>query len=275
MLPVTSAIQKVMLPILNRPVIDYVVADVLAAGVEHIIFVINPGSTQLQDYFLGNKLVDELLRHHGKTAELEQLEKLHSRAKFTFVEQNFDAAGYGTNVPLLLAENHLPSDEAFIYCYGDAWLKRADGKSEFAELVQTFQESEADAAITGLELPPAELARYGALGIREAEGREYLDDFVEKPAPGEAPSNLSNLGFYVLTSKIFPYAKAVKANDRGEYYVTDALKSAAADLKIAIHRTTGQFLDAGNLESWLEANLAMASANPALAKKLGDYSPTP
>jgi UTP--glucose-1-phosphate uridylyltransferase len=268
MLPVTSAIQKVMLPILNRPVIDYIVEDCLAAGVKNIIFVINPGTHDLQDYYVGNPNLERLMKHFGKTAAVEELAAIHAKATFTFVEQSFETVGYGTNPPLLVAAPHLPKDEAFIVTYGDAWLQRSDGTSEFAQLVRTYQESGADAAISGFELPTSKLSAYGVLGIKKVQDREYLDDFVEKPAPGQEPSNLANLGFYIFPPEIMPYAKAVKKNQTGEYYLTDAVLEASRKLSFVIHRAEGEFLDAGNLKSWLETNLKILKSRPELASQL-------
>jgi UTP--glucose-1-phosphate uridylyltransferase len=265
MLPVTSAIQKVMLPILNRPVVDYIVDDCIAAGVKNIIFIINPGSHELQDYYVGNSQLEHLFKHFGKDAALEKLKTVHDKATFTFVEQPFETVGYGTNPPIKLAAPHLPENEAFMVSYGDAWLRRPDGQSEYANLVKTFEESKADAAIIGLEQPKSELHRYGVLGIKEEQGREYLDGFVEKPAPGEEPSNLANFGCYVFTPKIMPYVNEVTQNEKGEYYLTDAIEKAAANMPFVIHRAQGEFLDAGNLESWFKTNLTVAATDPKLS----------
>jgi UTP--glucose-1-phosphate uridylyltransferase len=98
MLPVTSAVQKELLPILNRPVVDYTVEDCLKAGITRFIFVIRPGATGLKDYYLGNEQLEAGLKRLGKTEALKLLDRIHTKATFEFVEQP-ESAGYGTAIP--------------------------------------------------------------------------------------------------------------------------------------------------------------------------------
>jgi UTP--glucose-1-phosphate uridylyltransferase len=264
MLPVTSAVQKELLPILNRPIIDYVVNDCLAAGITRIIFVIRPGSHALQDYYTGNPTLETHLERYGKHSALKTLRDVHAKATFEFVEQPA-SAGYGTAIPLRVALKYLPKDEAFLACDGDAFSWRTDGASETAALVQAFAETSAAGALMALERPEDQLSRYGVLRLKEREGREYLEAIVEKPKPGHAPSRLINVSKYILTPLLIPYITAVEPNaDSGEYYLTDAMQAAAADHPIAIYRAQGKFLDTGNTAGWLEANLTVAQSHPDL-----------
>ena len=264
MLPITAAVQKELLPVLERPVIDYVVADCIAAGATNIIFVIRPGSRSLQDYYVGNPSLESHLKRFKKVKALEKLEALHDSATFSFIEQP-DGAGYGTAVPLVVAIPHLPKDDAVLVCAGDAFTWNTDGTSDMAGMVKMFVESNADGAIMGLELPDEELHKYGVLGVDKRDGIEYLTEFVEKPAPGTAPSNLANSALYIMTPGLMKYVLAVKPNQtNGEYYLTDALIAAAKDRQIAIHRATGEWLDAGNIDGWLHANMTVAKARPEL-----------
>lgn len=268
MLPVTSAVQKELLPILDRPVIDYLVADLVAAGIKQIIFVITPGSHGLQDYYVGNPPLEAHLQRYRKQEAIAGLAKIHHQATFTFVEQPNDV-GYGTAIPMLIAEPHLPADEAFVACYGDAFLWNGDGNSAMAgPLIETYRDSGANAAMIGFEKPVEELHRYGVLHIEKKGDYEYLDGFVEKPPLGQEPSNLINFGMFVLEPGFMPFVHAVEYNETGERYVTDALLASAKERPMAVHRATGQFLDSGNLPSWLEANLVMARSRPELAGKL-------
>jgi UTP--glucose-1-phosphate uridylyltransferase len=258
MLPVTAAVQKELLPILDRPVIDYVVADCVAAGVTKIIFIISPGSHGLQDYYVGNAGLQAHLKRFGKTAALEKLEAVHSQATFNFVEQP-ETAGYGTAVPLNVAAPHLPKGEAFVFSNGDIFTWNKDGYSDTAGLVAAFERTDAIGAIAVLPKPEKELHRYGTIGLQRREGNEYLTDFVEQPGPGQAPSNLINLSNYVFSPEILPYVKAVKPGETGESRVTDAVLAAAQVKPFVVYRAKGQFLDAGNLKGWLEANIAIAA----------------
>ena len=259
MLPVTAAVQKELLPILNRPVIDYVVADCVAAGITRIIFVIRPGSHGLQDYYNGNVDLESHLDRHHKPAELELLTKAHHQATFEFVEQPA-SLGYGTAVPMIAVAPHLPHDEAFVVCGGDDFLWHGDGTSEIVALMQTFRAAKAEGALMALERPTDELHRYGVLSVQRRGRHEYLRTIVEKPAPHQAPSNLINISKYILTPKIMEYVMKVKPDPKsGELLIVDAIQSAAVDYPVAVHHAAGAFLDAGNVTSWLKANLTVAT----------------
>jgi len=265
MLPVTAAVQKELLPILDRPVIDYVVDDCLAAGITNFIFVIRPNSHVLQDYYVGNSTLQSHLDRFDKYKALEKLRAIHEQATYTFVEQP-ESAGYGTAVPLRVAIPHLPKDEAVVISAGDDFLWRADGGSDMKALVEVFARTGAFGALMGLERPAGELQKYGVFGIRKHGGVEYLSDLVEKPTPGNEPSSLINISKYIMSPDMITYIKRVKTDPKsGELLITDGVLAAAKEHDVVLQRAHGQYLDAGNLAGWLEANLVMAGLRPELA----------
>lgn len=268
MLPVTAAVQKELLPILDRPIIDYVVSDCLAAGVTQIIFVIRAGSHAMQDYYTGNPGLQRHLERFGKDKELAKLNRIHAQATYTFVEQPVEA-GYGTAVPLKAALSHLPKDEAIIVCGGDDFLWREDGESDLAALVETFEKSGAAGALMTIERPDELLHKYGVLDIARDGDFDYLRKIVEKPAPGAAPSNQINISKYVFSPQLLDYvAKVQKDEKSGEFLITDAVQAAANDHKIAVQTADGQYLDGGSVASWLQANLIVAKSRPELAPSI-------
>jgi UTP--glucose-1-phosphate uridylyltransferase len=272
MLPVTSAVQKELLPVLERPIVDYVVADCVAAGVTNIIFVIRPNSHGLQDYYTGNSVLEGHLKRFGKVKNLAELDRIHNQATYTFVEQREDA-GYGTAVPLQVAAGHLPEDEAFIVCGSDDFMWRTDGGSDLKDLVETFDKADAAGALLTLEKQADELHKYGVLDVEKRDGYEYLRKIVEKPATGEAPSNLINISKYVMTPKLVKYVMDVKKDpDSGELYITDAVQDAARENPIVVQPAKGQYLDGGGVAGWLEANLVVAQSRPELAERFGVYN---
>jgi UTP--glucose-1-phosphate uridylyltransferase len=267
MLPVTAAVQKELLPILDRPVIDYIVSDCIAAGIRDFIFVIRPNSHALQDYYVGNSGLESHLKRFGKREALAKLNMIHRSATFNFVEQP-DGAGYGTAVPLIVAIPHLPTNAAFVVCGGDDFLWRTDGQSDMRQLVDTFKATDAIGAMMALERPEEELYRYGVLSVERRGDMEYLKDFVEKPAKGEEPSNLINISKYILTPELLEFVKKVTPDEKsGELYITDAIRDAASEHPIVVQQAKGTFLDAGNLAGWLEANEVVAKSRPELMKK--------
>ncbi len=258
MLPVTAAVQKELLPILNRPIIDYVVADCVAAGITRVIFVISHGSHGLQDYYLGNPSLEHHLTRYHKAEALAALHAAHSQAKFEFIEQP-ESDRYGTAVPIQVALPLLKNGEGVFIGDGDTFSWHANGQSEIARLVESFHATNAAGAITGLKRPAEELARYGVLDVEDRGGARFLRGLIEKPAPGQAPSDLINISKYILTPQLFGYVKNVQRNPTsGEFYFTDAMHSAAANHPIVVHEATGKLLDAGSVTGWLEANLTVA-----------------
>lgn len=272
MLPVTAAVQKELLPILDRPIIDYVVGDCLAAGITRVIFVISPNSHGLQDYYVGNPVLESHLKRYGKSDALKKLNAIHQSATYSFIEQP-DDAGYGTGVPLRIAAPHLPKNEAFIYCSGDAFAYREDGVSEMKLMVDEFNDTGAAGAVTGLWKPDNELHRYGVLDLESRHGHQYLRGIVEKPEPGKEPSNIINSTFFVMTPQLLPFVEALKLDPtHNEYLATDVMTAAAEKRDIVVHEAKGRWLDAGNLGGWLEANLVMAQTKPELSH-LSVYKP--
>jgi UTP--glucose-1-phosphate uridylyltransferase len=272
MLPVTSAVQKELLPVLDRPIVDYVVADCVAAGVTDIIFVIRAGSHGLQDFYVGNAVLEGHLERFKKDKDLATLKRLHSQATYTFVEQRSDA-GYGTAIPLQLAAEHLPKDEAFIVCGSDDFMWRTDGGSDLKDLVQTFNEADAAGAILSIEKAQDELHKYGVLEISEQDGHKFLESIAEKPASGAAPSNLINISKYIMTPAMLEYVMKVEKDPAsGEFYITDAVRDAAKDHKIVVGQAEGKYLDGGSVASWLEANLTVAQSRPELAERFRVYN---
>ncbi|HUD10880.1 MAG TPA: sugar phosphate nucleotidyltransferase [Candidatus Saccharimonadia bacterium] len=264
MLPVTAAVQKDLLPILDRPCIDYIIADCLEAGIRDFIITIRPGSHDMQDYYVGNPVLESHLRRYGKKEALAKLHTIHKQATFNFVEQPADA-GYGTAVPLMVAIPHLPKDSAVLVSSGDEVIWRTDGGSNMRDLVSVFEDSGAEGAITGLEQPEDQLYKYGVLEVARDGDHEFLRGFVEKPELGQAPSNVANTSKYILTPDLLKYVLNVKPDAKSnEFYVTDAVRNAAAEHNVVVSRAKGEWLDCGSVKGWLHANLTVAKSRPEL-----------
>jgi UTP--glucose-1-phosphate uridylyltransferase len=258
MLPITSAVQKELLPIGNRPVIDYIVADCVAAGITRIIFVIRPGQTGLKNYYLGNPGLEEALKRQVKTDALVLLDNIHRQASFEFAEQLPDA-GYGTAITLQAALPLLSPDEPVLVCGGDDFVWHSDGTSEIVGFIETFELSGAEGAVMSLELPREELHHYGILAIKTEKGRDYLTDLIEKPERSTGPAALANISKYILNGPLREYVKTVTPRaESGEYYITDAIAAAAKTHAVVVHRASGVYLDTGNPTNWLHANQVVA-----------------
>lgn len=260
MLPVTSAVQKELLPILNRPVVDYIVSDLVAAGITRIIFIIRPGQTGLKDFYLGSAEYTATLERLGKSADIAQLETLHAQASFEFVEQSADS-GYGTAIPLRLAMPLLDPAESVVVCTGDDFVWRSDGTSETAAFIDTYLKSGADGAIMTLELASEALGSYGVLEVVSERGVERLVGITEKPIAGASSSRLINISKYIFNAAQLAYVNQVQPRPEvGETYLTDAINMAAPSHSFVTHHISGQYLDTGSPANWLAANNAVYSS---------------
>jgi UTP--glucose-1-phosphate uridylyltransferase len=269
-LPVTKTIQKEMLPILDRPLVDYVVEDCIKAGIEEIIFVIREGERQIQDYYSENPRLFRYLDKMGKAKLYSKVEKLHTQAKYTFVIQK-ESDPYGTAVPVKLAQPHVENEDAFLVFMGDDFIYQPDGKSNAKAMIELFNSADVAGVASCVERPTELLHKYGVAVIEVQNGIRYLKDLVEKPAPGTAPSNLANISKYVLTPQVFELLKDQPLNPQsGELYITDTVLNMAKQTAIAIHVPDGEYLDGGYPLGWLRANLMVAKNNPELKDELAN-----
>lgn len=258
MLPITKAIEKCMLPVGTRPVIDYVVEDVIRAGIEDIYFVVNEQSAQIRSYYSANQQLNGYLERKGKP-ELIQAVTPPSGVNFHFVVQPSEG-GYGTSIPVGLLNDSIAEGEQALVIMGDQFLYRTDGGSNAADLIDQVNKSNgsAQAALYGVPVPLEEVSRYG---IIETDAQNHFVQIVEKPAPENAPSNLNNASFYLFPKRIFELAASLPVNPvRGEYEITDAINTYVEEGgAVVVAEASGQYLDAGSPEGWLHANQVISS----------------
>lgn len=254
-LPITKAVEKCMLPVGNRPLVDYVVEDCLKAGINEFIFVVGEEFTQLRRYYGRNTLLEEYLQSKGKTDEFEEVMALADKAKFHYVVQD-QHQPYGTTVPLWLCRGLIGKDESFLFISGDQFYYNPDGSSEAGHLLQKVAEAGVRTAMKVVEVPREEVYKYGVVKYFTRDNVDLLDCIVEKPSVEEAPSNLNNATFFLLDGRIFEYAqKDIDRPREGEYYITDVVTEfARAGNDVAVVKTKGEYLDGGTTEGWLHAN---------------------
>lgn len=247
-LPITKSIEKCMLPIGNRPLVDYVVQDCLAAGINEIYFVVGENSTQLQDYYRSNIQLNDYLRRQGKEDKLDLIRPLDG-VKLHFIVQP-STGKYGTAIPVALAAEQIPDGESVVVLMGDDFIYNVDGQSETAKLIEAAGNA---SAMIGVEIPREDVSNYGV--IEEQDGK--FKQIVEKPSASEAPSNLINVSKYVLNTEALACIREYAASNdvSGEYYITEPLNQYVAGGGV-IHVTSavGQYLDGGSVEGWLHAN---------------------
>ena len=251
MLPITKAIEKCMLPVGKRPVIDYIVQDLVQAGIEKIYFVVGEQSHQLEDFYRSNIQLNDYLRRKGKENMLELVAPLKG-VSIHFITQP-STGTYGTSVPVGLTSDYIEEGESAFVIMGDQFFWREDGGSTAADLAALVEQKGVSAGLLGVPVPQEDVSKYG---IIEKDDDDTFVRIVEKPAPEDAPSNLNNASFYVFDKEIFELAKTLPVNPvRGEYEITDAINAYVSSGKpLVVGEAKGQYLDGGNVEGWLHAN---------------------
>lgn len=260
-LPISKTIQKEMLPILDRPLIDYVVADCVKAGISDIIFVISEHNYQVLHYYRENERLHQYLKNNNKLELYDSIKNLHQQANFYFVKQK-DTDDYGTAVPVQLAKEYLQNEEAFLVLMGDDFIYNHQGQSEVTAMIDTFEKSQAKGLVTCIEKPTEILQRYGVAAFTQENNFRYLKALIEKPQPGTAPSNLANISKYILPQSVFDLIDVQQPDPKSkELYITDTISQLALTEKVVVHQPLGEYLDGGYPLGWLLANLTVAKDN--------------
>lgn len=258
-LPITKTVEKCMLPFGNRPVVDYVVSDCVAAGITDIYFVVSRGSVQLQHYYSGNSRLERYLRTNGKEAALDLIQN-YQDINFHYVEQDVENGMYGTTIPVWLCRDFIDEEEPFLIVMGDDITYAKEGESDIQRLVNAE-----GAALLGVPVAPTEVSKYGVIATVDKGGRQVFDSIQEKPAVDEAKSNLINVSKYVMPGSFMKYLEAsvaAGANESGEYFIIDAVNQFVADGgDLEVIEANGHYMDSGNVRAWIEANAWLLEHN--------------
>ena len=254
-LPITKVVEKSMLPVGNRPLVDYSVQELVEAGVTDIYMVIsNVEPCQVKAFYSDNIALNQYLTERGKNDRLALAKTLPDNVKVHYLAQ--DPSGkYGTAVPIAMVVEEYGINEPVYVFMGDDFIWNPGGESAAGALAKSLRGAE-ESAIFGVEIAPEEVERYGVFSV----DGDKLTGVVEKPAVDEAPSNLINVSKYVMSPELLQkIVKYVKENEFGpmdqEYVVTDPIMEyikAGGVMRVA--RTEGEYLDGGTLEGWVHAN---------------------
>lgn len=254
MLPITKSIEKCMLPIGNRPLVDYVVQDCLKAGITEIIFVVGEQSVQLEQYYRSNIQLNDYLWRNGKIDQLKMVAPI--KAKMHFVVQSSHGK-YGTAVPVSLASGYIDDGESAVVLMGDDFVYNKDGTSEVSRLIQSTDEGMC--SMLAAKVEDSDVSKYGVIKMNDK--REY-QSIIEKPSKQDTPSNLINISKYILTKEVIDMCGTVPVSERGEYELPTAINNfvdRGGRMKVVpIH---GTYLDGGSPKGWLHANNVVAETS--------------
>lgn len=251
-LPITKTIEKCMLPIGNRPLVDYVVQDCLKAGITELIFVVGEDSTQLEEYYRSNIKLNDYLRRNGKEDKLPLVAPLNG-VKLHFITQP-SYGKYGTAVPIALAADYIEPGESVVVLMGDDFIWNPDGSSEVARLLAATPAG--DCGLLAAQVPLESVGNYGV--IESDQDGNYVR-IVDQPNPSDAPSNRINISKYLLTKEVIDRAAELPPAHNGEYQLPDAINDFVSEGgKVKVVTAQGEYLDGGSVEGWLHANNVVA-----------------
>lgn len=261
-LPATKNIPKEMLPIYNKPVIQYVVEEAQRAHIKDVIFVTNRDKNVIEDHFDHNLQLEDLLERSGKLDKLEEVRQVAEMVNTLSVRQKRQL-GLGHAV---LCARELVGDEPFAVMVGDDLM--FSGVPGIGQLIEVAM-AEKMPVIGVMEVPWEKVSRYGIIdGEEVAPGVYRVRDMVEKPKREDAPSRMAIVGRYVLTPDIFDYLEKVKPGHGGEIQLTDALQAMAKERGMMAVRMAGMRFDAGDWAEFLSANIYFALQDESLRYEL-------
>lgn len=248
-LPITKAIEKCMLPIGNRPLVDYVVQDCIVAGITDIYFVVSEWMTQIQAYYGDNGLLNAYLAAENKEDMLPLVRPL-ANINFHYITQNTNGK-YGTAIPVSLVVPELQPGESVVVLMGDDFIYNQDGNSEVKRLIEATPAN--GNAMLGVTVPREAVGRYGVIEMNT--NNEFVR-IVEKPRPEDAPSTLINVSKYVLNYDLLKTIENFASVPMsGEYFITDPINQyIGTGGSMIVIPARGHYLDGGTLEGWLHAN---------------------
>ncbi len=264
-LPATKASPKEMLPLVDKPVIQYVVEEAKLSGIEQIIMVTGRGKRAIEDHFDASYELEDLLKKKGDHKMLREIKTISNLVSFCFVRQS-EALGLGHAI---LCAKDVVGNEPFAVMLGDVIV---DSDTPALKQVLDVHYRFNAPAIAVEEVEPSEVHRYGIIKAETVEDGVYrIHDMVEKPKQGEAPSNLAISGRYVLPPETFSAIEQASPGSLGEIQLTDALKTLVKNGPVYGCLVEGRLHDTGNKLGFLQATVELALKNPEFGEEFRDY----
>ena len=247
-LPATKAIPKEMLPVVNKPLIQYGVEEAIEAGMDTMAIITGRGKRAIEDHFDISYELEHQIKGTSKEHLLHDIRNLVENYTFTYTRQK-QMKGLGHAV---LVGQTLIGNESFGVVLADD-LCEGDGKGVLAQMVELFKKYRTS-IVAVMEVEKSKISKYGVISGKEIEDGVFMvQDMVEKPRPEEAPSNLAVIGRYILTPDIFDILRDTKPGAGGEIQLTDALKVQAQKGMVIAYKFKGKRFDCGSVEGFVEA----------------------
>jgi len=269
-LPATKSQPKEMLPVIDKPGIQYIVEDAVRAGIQDILIITSRGKSVIEDHFDRSLELEQHLEAAGKTDELAEVRAIGEMAEVHFVRQK-EPLGFGHAVSV--ARSHV-GDEPFVVMVGDEIVpERINDEPPFLERMIECYEQSSSSVVAVQRMPLEEISSYGVVDPAEwtADDLVKMRGMVEKPARDDAPSDLGSVGHYIFSPDIFDAIDRTSAGVGGEIQLTDAINLLAQEKSVFAYVHDGPIYDVGKKLDYLKATIELALRRDDLAKPLKDY----
>lgn len=269
-LPATKNQPKEMLPIIDKPIVHYLVEEAVNSGVKDIILVTRHGSGILEDYFDNHYELEDTLEKAGKTDRLEMVREIPKMANFVYVRQKKHLP-YGNATPLITIKDLVDDDEAFVYMFGDdLTISQTPVTKQLIDIYEKYNPS----AVLGVQwVPDSEVERYGTVKYKENADYEYeIEAGYEKLPLGKNPSNMAQFGRFVFSYDVVERALEAPTGKDNELWVLDILNALAQDgKKVIAQAIDGEWLTTGDPLRYLKATFKFALARDDISKDLNEF----
>lgn len=266
-LPATKAMPKEMLPIVDKPVIQYVVEEIAASGIEDIIIVTGSSKRAIEDHFDRSLEFEDFLKENGKTEKAEEIKKIATLANFIYIRQK---GPYGNAAPVIAAKP-LVENEPFAVVWGDEFIY--SDPPRLKQLIDVYNRYQCS-VISGVRISDRNaLSKYGIAQVKEISGNVYrIEKIIEKPNPDEAPSDIATHGAYVFTPTIWKYLDQLTPGKSGELWLSDAIAELIKNEPVyTVLVENARYYDIGDKLGFIEANIEFGLKRPEIATQLKTY----
>lgn len=265
-LPATKAMPKEMLPIIDKPVIQYIVEEAVASGITDIILVTGASKRPIEDHFDINSELEGWLKATGKSEAAKEIRRIAEMANFIYVRQK---GPYGNGTPVLNAKDII-GDEPFAVIWGDD-LFINEKRPRLKQLIEVYEKYQSP-VMTAIAIDDEGTKKYGVIDGKEVEkGVLKIKKIVEKPGPKKAPSRIGTIGAYILTPDIFEALEKTKVGKDNELWLVDAIEALSKKRSIYACLAEGKYYDTGSKLGWLKANIDSALSRSDLADETKKY----
>jgi UTP--glucose-1-phosphate uridylyltransferase len=260
-LPATKNVPKQMLPIIDKPIVQYLVEEAVASGLTDIILVTQAGQSAMEDHFDSHVALEHVLEQSNKDVYLNKIREIPQLANFIYVRQKKNLP-YGNATPLLVVKNLIGKDEPFVYMFGDDLVKSKTPATK--QLIKVFQNNNPAAVLGVQEVSPEEIHKYASIKYQKDTKINQVENLLEKAEKEKAYSFVAQFGRFVFSRKVIDEAQKTPLGKDNELWITDVLNRLAQTNKVIAQPIEGEWLTTGDPLNYLKATVEFALERPDL-----------